>query len=186
MDDQFNVFCWIPKSPKILGSPLTQTKSVFQIRISPITTICSPFIKLKIKSDQFFCKTSIDTLLFFVESVLLENNIQLSTKFLFFPEIAHDTQSSQVCRVIGVLYKASVSCHSGSALVGGGFKSRYRPYISCIFKNSLKRSFFSTTKTKVFLTDVYGFMAKEPFFLKNYIFCDVTELNSFFQLFFQI
>ena len=57
-----------------------------------------------------------------------KENIHFRSRlFLFpFPEIAHEAQSSQVCRVVAVLYNTSVGCHRGSEAGSGGFESRYR------------------------------------------------------------
>ena len=57
-------------------------------------------------------------------------NVQFKTKvgsFFLFPRTAHDAQTFCVCRVVGVLYITSVSCHCDSETRGGGFKARFRP-----------------------------------------------------------
>ena len=52
---------------------------------------------------------------FFRQKNSLERkNIQFSSRrFFLCPEIAHDAQSLQVCRFVGVLYNTNVGCYRG-------------------------------------------------------------------------
>ena len=68
-----------------------------------------------------------------VERNFRMENIQFSSRRFFSPAIAHDAQSLQVCRVVGVSYHTSVGCHRGLEAGSGGFEFRYRPYFFTSF-----------------------------------------------------
>ena len=91
------------------------------------------------------------------------------------------TRKVQACRV-GVLYKTSVGCYRGSEAGGGGFKSRYQPHFLRVFRYSMTRSYFSTTKIMV-SGQKFRVFCKWAFFLENDPFSDVTETDGFFQNF---
>ena len=68
-------------------------------------------------------------------------NIQFSSRRLFLcPEIAHYGQSSQVCRVVGVLYIACDGDHRSWEAGSDVFKLRYWPYFLRIFRYSSTRA----------------------------------------------
>ena len=74
-----------------------------------------------------------DGLLFFsVAKVFFERKVFNSVIGVSFrPETAHDEQSS---RVADVLHNKRVGCRRSSETGGGGLESRYRPYISRLFR----------------------------------------------------
>ena len=92
------------------------------------------------------------------------------------------TRRVQVCRV-RVLYDTYVGCYSGLDAGGGGFKFRLRSYFLRLFRYSLTRSQFLTTKIRVFSTKNIWFFGKWVFCQKLPLFRRNWNKWFFFKLF---
>ena len=90
----------------------------------------------------------------------------------------------QVCRVVGVLSNTCVGCIGCWEAGEGGFKSRCGSFFLHIFRRSFTHSYFLIAKKRVFFRRNLGFFHKWAF-LKNYPFCDVTEIIGLFLNLFQ-